>query len=228
MSVEQSIHTSLLNNFDTIGPAVLVVSEPGFGAVTQVQNAVEQFAHDLNLDVKMSNPNTDSISYMEISANQLNDNHLSFVETPMAERFTSALEGRHAVVMIDATNASNGDVEAVAYLLNDRRFNDIDLADASFIVLARDLALAQHVDNLEILVNEPAPALNKQRLENQRADGENKGVLLITKIFDEDAIQAPGSDVVVTRPQDLLKKRAQMSHVDEAHLIDANGHKKTL
>lgn len=186
MTIENSVHSAILNTIDTTGPAVLVVSKPGLGAVSQVQNAVERVSQNLGLDVKMAAHTTNTIAYVEIFANQLTDQH-GLIQTPLKDRLTEALQSRHTIVAIDSTYAAQNDVDAVVDVLNSRTFKGVDLTHTSLIVIARDEQIAERVDSIVVMVNEPVPTLNKQRLEEQRAEGKKEGVLLVTKIFDENS-----------------------------------------
>lgn len=209
MAVEQHLHTSILNSLDTIAPIVLLISEPGLGAVSQTRTAVERAANELDTEVKMAGHTNQSISYIEIFAHDLNEEHaFGFGFIPVAKRLQSALDGRHTVVMIDSNDATQNDIDVLVNLLNTRSYNGVDLTNAHLIVLARDENIVQRVDHIQVLVNDPAPIVSPKALENKM------GQLLTPHV----------SHI----KQSIEKKRAEATHVDETPGIDANRYKKTL
>lgn len=224
MSVEQSLHASILNSLDTTAPAVLLVSQPGLGAVSQTRNALEQAANELDMEVKMSGHTNESISYIEILARDLNEEHsFGFGTIPVATRLQSALDGRHTVVMIDSSDATQNDLEVVVELLNTRSYNGVDLANAHLIVLARDENIAQKVDHIQVLVNEPAPVVSKQPVDS------TMGQLLTPDVSQSEPVRSVATSDV-TGPQTVIKKAIDKKRAAAAETpeIDISGHKNTL
>ena len=172
---------------ETIGgqsPAVVVVSDPGLGAVAQVHNAIEGVNNTLGTRVKMA-PGHDgytqeTLAFLDILPNQLVPPQAAYSPyMPVEDRLVAANAARHTIVMIDATDAPQQDLDHVIDLLNTRKFGSTDLSTTNVIVVVRD---AQWIDQITgkvaVVFNDEMapPPLSKARVEQQR-----EGTLLVAK-----------------------------------------------